>query len=188
MGGDRRGDRGSDRVERVVPALTPAATDARVFRDRGTTRYGVGLFDHRVSFSDFLDMFHGNDERVSVESLGRTADLLGGVLEGLGEAHRRVNLVADIDGVVLGDQPVPGAGGALERFDGEGWNVLFVTNNSSRGAADIADRIHRIAGYPATQDQVLHSGRAAATLVGRGPAFVPGGDGIVEGWKRAVSR
>jgi 4-nitrophenyl phosphatase len=93
-----------------------------------------------------------------------------------------VNLVADIDGVVLlGDQPVPGAGDALERIDGEGWNVLFVTNNSSRGAADIADRIHQIAGYPASHDQVLHSGRAAAILAGGGPAFVLGGDGIVEG-------
>jgi 4-nitrophenyl phosphatase len=93
-----------------------------------------------------------------------------------------VNLIADIDGVVLlGDQPVPGAGEALERFDGEGWNVLFVTNNSSRRAADIADRIRRIAGYPASHDQVLHSGRAAAILAGRGPAFVLGGDGIVEG-------
>ena len=93
-----------------------------------------------------------------------------------------MNLVADIDGVVLlGEQPVPGAGDALIRFDGEGWNVLFVTNNSSRGAADIADRIHRIAGYPAGRDQVLHSGRAAATLVGKGPALVLGGTGIVEG-------
>ena len=69
---------------RVVPALTPATTDARFFRDRGTTSYGVGLFDDRVSFSDFLDMFHGNDERVSVESLGRTADLMDRVLEGWG--------------------------------------------------------------------------------------------------------
>jgi acetylornithine deacetylase/succinyl-diaminopimelate desuccinylase-like protein len=69
---------------RVVPALTPAATDARFFRDRGTTCYGVGLFDDRVSFADFLDMFHGNNERVSVDSLGRTADLLGRVLEGWG--------------------------------------------------------------------------------------------------------
>jgi acetylornithine deacetylase/succinyl-diaminopimelate desuccinylase-like protein len=67
---------------RVVPALTPATTDARFFRDRGTTCYGVGLFDDRVSFPDFLDMFHGNNERVSVDSLGRTADLLGRVLEG----------------------------------------------------------------------------------------------------------
>jgi 4-nitrophenyl phosphatase len=93
-----------------------------------------------------------------------------------------VNLVTDIDGVVLlGEQPVPDAGDALRRFDGEGWNVLFVTNNSSRAAADIADRIHRIAGYPASHEQVLHSGRAAAILAGSGPAFVLGGDGIVEG-------
>ena len=93
-----------------------------------------------------------------------------------------MNLVADIDGVVLlGEQPVPGAGEALRSFDEAGWNVLFVTNNSSRAATDIAERIHRIAGYPANRDQVLHSGRAAALIAGHGPAYVLGGDGIVEG-------
>ncbi len=100
-----------------------------------------------------------------------------------------MNLVADIDGVVLlGEQPVPGAGDALERFDGEGWNVLFVTNNSSRGAADIADRIHRIAGYPAGRDQVLHSGRAAAILAGRVPPSSLAVMASSRGWRSAGSR
>ena len=64
----------------VVPTLMPASTDARFFRARGSVAYGVGLFDDRVSFPDFLSMFHGNDERVSIESVGLTATLLDRVL------------------------------------------------------------------------------------------------------------
>ncbi len=65
----------------VVPTLMPASTDARFFRARGSIAYGVGLFDDRVSFPDFLAMFHGNDERVSVESVGLTATMLERVLD-----------------------------------------------------------------------------------------------------------
>ena len=61
---------------RILPTLMPATTDARFFRARGTAAYGVGLFDERVDFDDFLGMFHGNDERVSIESLGLTAEVL----------------------------------------------------------------------------------------------------------------
>lgn len=70
----------------VVPTLMPATTDARFFRDRGSIAYGVGLFDDAISFPDFLAMFHGHDERVSVESLGLTTRLLERILEGWGEA------------------------------------------------------------------------------------------------------
>jgi acetylornithine deacetylase/succinyl-diaminopimelate desuccinylase-like protein len=66
---------------RVVPALMPATTDARFFRDRGVVAYGAGLFDRAVSFPDFLAMFHGNDERVSVESVELTARMLARLLE-----------------------------------------------------------------------------------------------------------
>lgn len=65
----------------VIPTLMPASTDARFFRERGTTAYGVGLFDDRISFPDFLSMFHGNDERVSLESLDLTTNVLGTILE-----------------------------------------------------------------------------------------------------------
>ena len=65
----------------VVPTLMPASTDARFFRARGSVAYGVGMFDRRVSFPDFLSMFHGNDERVSVESVGLTVTLLERVLD-----------------------------------------------------------------------------------------------------------
>ncbi|MFP5333406.1 MAG: M20/M25/M40 family metallo-hydrolase [Acidimicrobiia bacterium] len=65
---------------RVVPTLMPATTDARFFRERGVTAYGVGLFDEAVSFPDFLSMFHGHDERVSVASVDATTSLLGSIL------------------------------------------------------------------------------------------------------------
>ena len=60
----------------VVPAITPAATDARFFRERGVTAYGAGLFDESVGFTDFLSMFHGHDERISVESVAHTTNFL----------------------------------------------------------------------------------------------------------------
>ncbi len=65
----------------VIPTMMPASTDARFFRARGTVAYGVGLFDTRVSFPDFLSMFHGNDERVSIESVEKTTRLLSDILD-----------------------------------------------------------------------------------------------------------
>ena len=70
---------------RIVPAMTPATTDARFFRAKGATAFGVGLFDEMVPFSDFLGMFHGNDERIGVASLGLTAQLLNRIIERLGD-------------------------------------------------------------------------------------------------------
>ncbi|MEO7555511.1 MAG: M20/M25/M40 family metallo-hydrolase [Acidimicrobiales bacterium] len=53
----------------TVPFLTVGATDARFFRRAGSTAYGYGLFSQHVSFEDYDAMFHGDDERVDVESL-----------------------------------------------------------------------------------------------------------------------
>ncbi len=61
---------------RRLPMLIPVVTDARFFRSRGVTCYGVGLFDDRMSFGEMLTLFHGHDERVSLESVGLTAGLL----------------------------------------------------------------------------------------------------------------
>ena len=72
-------------VRRAVPILMPGATDARFFRVRGASAYGVGLFDDRVTFSEFLSLFHGHDERVSVRSVERTTDLLARVVGHFGE-------------------------------------------------------------------------------------------------------
>lgn len=71
----------------LIPSLIPVGTDARFFRHRGTTAYGVGLFDDRVGFGEFLQMFHGHDERVSEESLALTVALLGMTVDGFGRRH-----------------------------------------------------------------------------------------------------
>jgi acetylornithine deacetylase/succinyl-diaminopimelate desuccinylase-like protein len=70
---------------RPIPTLIPVATDARFFRSRRTVAYGVGLFDDRIGFGEFLSMFHGDDERVSEVSLGLTAELYLRTLERFGE-------------------------------------------------------------------------------------------------------
>jgi len=59
----------------LVPFLAVGATDARFFRRRGAAAYGFGLFSNRLGFEDYATMFHGNDERVDVESLALTTSL-----------------------------------------------------------------------------------------------------------------
>jgi acetylornithine deacetylase/succinyl-diaminopimelate desuccinylase-like protein len=53
----------------LVPFFCVGATDARFFRRLGTTAYGYGMFSEKLSFEQFSVMFHGDDERVDVESL-----------------------------------------------------------------------------------------------------------------------
>lgn len=65
---------------RLIPTMMNVATDARFWRAKGSVGYGVGLFDDRMTFSEMLALFHGNDERVSAYSVGRTTDLYGRVL------------------------------------------------------------------------------------------------------------
>jgi acetylornithine deacetylase/succinyl-diaminopimelate desuccinylase-like protein len=45
--------------------------------------YGVGLYDDRMDFSEMLALFHGHDERVSVESVTRTTELYTRIFERL---------------------------------------------------------------------------------------------------------
>jgi acetylornithine deacetylase/succinyl-diaminopimelate desuccinylase-like protein len=53
----------------TVPFLTVGATDARFFRRSGQTAYGFGLFSPRMDLDAYSVMFHGDDERVDVDSL-----------------------------------------------------------------------------------------------------------------------
>ncbi|HJR88424.1 MAG TPA: M20/M25/M40 family metallo-hydrolase [Acidimicrobiia bacterium] len=69
----------------LQPVVTSATTDARFLRRRGSIAYGVGLYDDRMSFAEFLTLFHGHNERVSVDSVERTTDLLRSVLRRFGE-------------------------------------------------------------------------------------------------------
>jgi acetylornithine deacetylase/succinyl-diaminopimelate desuccinylase-like protein len=64
---------------RPVPFLLVGVTDARFYRDAQSVAYGYGLFSNRISFRDFAGMFHGNDERIDVESLELSTDLWAGI-------------------------------------------------------------------------------------------------------------
>lgn len=64
----------------LAPTMTPVTTDARFFRERGIPAYGVGLFDDTVSLPEMLAMFHGADERVSIDSIRSTTAFLADVV------------------------------------------------------------------------------------------------------------
>jgi acetylornithine deacetylase/succinyl-diaminopimelate desuccinylase-like protein len=63
----------------LVPGLIVGGTDARFYRRRGTVAYGAALFSSGVTFESFGQRFHGNDERIDVESLGLCGDFFYGV-------------------------------------------------------------------------------------------------------------
>lgn len=67
----------------LVPFMTVGATDGRFFRRRGVPAYGFGLFSERLTIEDFATMFHGNDERVDVESLHLSTELWDAVARDL---------------------------------------------------------------------------------------------------------
>lgn len=54
---------------KVVPMLMVGATDARFFRRLGCEGYGFGMFSNNLTFEEFSAMFHGDNERIDVESL-----------------------------------------------------------------------------------------------------------------------
>jgi len=56
---------------------------ARFFRRVGSVAYGFGLFSRRLTFEDYASMFHGNDERVDVESLELSTQLWDAVARDL---------------------------------------------------------------------------------------------------------
>jgi acetylornithine deacetylase/succinyl-diaminopimelate desuccinylase-like protein len=59
----------------IVPRLTVGATDARFFRRAGIPAYGFGLHSARIPHAEYPLMFHGNDERVDVDSLRLSAEM-----------------------------------------------------------------------------------------------------------------
>jgi acetylornithine deacetylase/succinyl-diaminopimelate desuccinylase-like protein len=58
-----------------VPSILPGATDARFLRRLGATCYGYGAYSGRIPFGEYLQMFHGDDERIDQESLRLSAEL-----------------------------------------------------------------------------------------------------------------
>jgi len=57
---------------RLQPRLMVGFTDAPYFRQRGAVAYGFGLLSRALTGEAMASRFHGNDERVDVESLALT--------------------------------------------------------------------------------------------------------------------
>ncbi|PYM18444.1 MAG: peptidase M20 family protein [Candidatus Rokuibacteriota bacterium] len=57
---------------RLLPRLIVGFTDAPYFRERGAIAYGFGLFSRTLTAEVMSGRFHGNDERIDVESLALT--------------------------------------------------------------------------------------------------------------------
>ena len=53
----------------IVPFVLPAVTDSRYYRARGTVSYGAALFDPNESMKGVMNLAHGRNERISINSL-----------------------------------------------------------------------------------------------------------------------
>jgi len=56
----------------LLPRVTAGGTDATFFREAGSVAYGFGLLSRGVTYEEFSSRFHGNDERIDLESLRLT--------------------------------------------------------------------------------------------------------------------
>lgn len=64
----------------TVPFLVVGATDARFFRRKGVVAYGYGLMSHQIPFGEFSKLFHGNNERVDLDTLKLMTPLWEGAI------------------------------------------------------------------------------------------------------------
>ncbi|HWC32036.1 MAG TPA: HAD-IIA family hydrolase, partial [Actinomycetota bacterium] len=101
-------------------------------------------------------------------------------------AERYEAFLLDLDGVVYrGTEALPGAAEAITELKHAGRRVLFLTNNSARTAAQVADRLVAM-GIDAAPEDVLTSAQATAAMIaadarrsGRpATAFVVGEEGL----------
>ncbi len=60
---------------RVLPSMVTGGTDARFFRERGVPSYGAGLLSPNIGLGEFMNRFHGHNERIDIESLRLTTKL-----------------------------------------------------------------------------------------------------------------
>jgi acetylornithine deacetylase/succinyl-diaminopimelate desuccinylase-like protein len=70
----------------VLPWMIVGGTDAAFFRRRGIPSYGAGLFSAKASLPEYRARFHGDDERIDVDSLGLSAQLWLDLADGLPDA------------------------------------------------------------------------------------------------------
>jgi acetylornithine deacetylase/succinyl-diaminopimelate desuccinylase-like protein len=62
-------------TSRLTHELVVGFTDARIYRQMGAVAYGAGLFSPTLDSGEYGRRFHGNDERIDVESLGLSTAL-----------------------------------------------------------------------------------------------------------------
>ena len=62
-----------------MPGIITGGTDARFYRAKGAIAYGAALFSPDVTMESFGTRFHGNDERIDVESLGLSTQFWYGI-------------------------------------------------------------------------------------------------------------
>jgi glycerol 3-phosphatase-2 len=90
----------------------------------------------------------------------------------------------DLDGVVYrGPDAVPGAVEGIEALHGSGTRVIFVTNNASRSAQQVADHLTEL-GFPATTDDLITSAQVAASVLAE---RLPAGSRILVAGSRSLA-
>ncbi len=60
---------------RLNPQFVVGFTDARIYREMGAVAYGAGLFSPSLDAGEYGSRFHGNNERIDIESLALTTRL-----------------------------------------------------------------------------------------------------------------
>ena len=63
----------------LVPGIITGGTDARFYREKGAIAYGTALYSPGFDAASFGSRFHGNDERIDVESLGLSTEFWHGI-------------------------------------------------------------------------------------------------------------
>jgi glycerol-1-phosphatase len=91
-------------------------------------------------------------------------------------------ILLDLDGVLYRwPEPIDGAAGAVRALRDAGKRIAFVTNNSSRAPAQVAERLASVA-VDAKPEEVVTSALATATMLserGVRSAFVVGEEGLL---------
>ncbi len=72
----------ADPTARVEPGLIVGGTDARHYRPHGSVVYGAGIFSPDIDMADFGTRFHGNNERIDLESLRLVTDFWDRIVRG----------------------------------------------------------------------------------------------------------
>lgn len=79
---------------------------------------------------------------------------------------RSRSVICDLDGVVYrGGEAVPGSTEALQRLRQSEVRIVFATNNSSRTAEQVGDKIQKLTRLEFTADDIVTSSEAAMRLI-----------------------